>query len=132
MEFNKEYYKNNKQDKDRIGLLFYKNLIKYYFKPNTILDYGCGTGFLLKRLSKIKTIQTNYGYEINEYAINAAKKNSKSTIISDLNFLKDQSLDIIISLHVIEHLSDSQLEEVFKSFKRILKKKWNYNFCNSG
>ena len=122
MEFNKEYYKSNKQDKDRIGLLFYKNLIKHYFKPSTILDYGCGTGHLLKRLSQIKKIQTKYGYEINEYAINAAKKNSNSTIISDLNIIKDRSLDIIISLHVIEHLNDSQLEEVFKSFKRILKK----------
>ena len=35
MLFNKEYYNNNRQDRDRIGLSFYSNLIKYYFKPNT-------------------------------------------------------------------------------------------------
>ena len=68
--FNEEYYKNNRQDKDRIGLLFYSNLIKNYFKPSTILDYGCGTGYFLKRLSKIKTIKKTYGFEISEYAKN--------------------------------------------------------------
>ena len=56
MLFNEEYYKNNRQDNDRIGLLFYSNLIKYYFKPSVILDYGCVTGYLLKRLSKIESI----------------------------------------------------------------------------
>ena len=39
MLFNEEYYNNNRQDSNRIGLLFYSNLIKNYFKPNTILDY---------------------------------------------------------------------------------------------
>ena len=52
MSFNKNYYKKNKQDNNRIGLLFYSNVIQHYYKPSTILDYGCGTGHLLNRLSK--------------------------------------------------------------------------------
>ena len=55
--FNEEYYNNNKQEKDRIGLFFYSNIVKNYFKPKVVLDYGCGTGFFLKRLSKISNIQ---------------------------------------------------------------------------
>ncbi len=121
MKFNKEYYQNNNQDKDRIGLFFYKNLIKYYFSPNAILDYGCGTGHLLKRIQKVKTIKMAYGFEINKYAIEKAKKNSKSKIINNLNLIQDKSIDLIISLHVIEHLNDFQLRDTFLSFKRILK-----------
>ena len=44
MSFNKNYYKKNKQDNNRIGLLFYSNVIQHYYKPSNILDYGCGTG----------------------------------------------------------------------------------------
>ena len=122
MLFNKEYYNNNRQDRDRIGLSFYSNLIKYYFKPNTILDYGCGTGHLLKRLSKIKTIKKTYGFEVSEYAKNKARNNSKKSIlIKNLDKLDDHSIDIIIALHVIEHINDNTLKKIIFSFKRILK-----------
>ena len=119
---NEEYYNNNRQDSDRIGLLFYSNLIKNYFKPNTILDYGCGTGYFLKRLSKIKTIKKTYGFEVSEYAINKAKNNNKKLIIiNNLDKLNDHSIDIIIALHVIEHINDNTLKKIIFSFKRILK-----------
>ena len=122
MLFNEEYYKNNRQDSDRIGLLFYSNLIKNYFKPNTILDYGCGTGYFLKRLSKIKTIKKTYGFEVSEYAINKAKNNSKKSIlIKNLAKLDDHYIDIITALHVIEHINDNALKKIILSFKRILK-----------
>ena len=122
MLFNEEYYKNNRQDNDRIGLLFYSNLIKNYFKPSTILDYGCGTGYFLKRLSKIKTIKKTYGFEVSEYAKNKAKNNNKkSIIINNLNKLDDDSVDIIIALHVIEHINDNTLKKIILNFKRILK-----------
>lgn len=122
MSFNKEYYNNNRQDGDRIGLFFYSNLIKYYFNPQIILDYGCGTGHLLKRLSKIKTIKKTYGFEVSEYAKNKAKNNSKeSTIIHNLEKLGNNSVDIIIALHLIEHINDNELKRIILSFKRILK-----------
>ncbi len=122
MLFNEEYYQNNRQDNDRIGLSFYYNLINYYFKPSEILDYGCGTGHLLKKLSKNKIIQKTYGFEVSEYANNQAKKNSKkSIIINSLDKLEDHSIDIIIALHVIEHINDNELRKIIYNFKRILK-----------
>ena len=130
MNFNEEYYRSNKQDKDRIGLFFYKNLINYYFKPKAILDYGFGTGYLLKRLSRLRTVQSSYGFEINEFAINEAKNNSKNTnVISDLKKINSESIDTIISLHVIEHLSNKELEQIIKSFRRILNKNGNIVFA---
>lgn len=122
MSFDKEYFNNNKQNSDRIGLLFYSNIIKNYFKPDTVLDYGCGTGHLLKRLSRIKTIKTTYGFDVSEYAKNEAKKNAKqSIIINSIDHLDNNSVDIIIALHIIEHINDNELKKIIFTFKRILK-----------
>ena len=121
--FNEEYYNNNKQEKDRIGLFFYLNIIKKYFKPKTVLDYGCGTGFFLKRLSKISHIQNTFGFELSDYARNEAIKNSPlSKIVNNLDQISSDSIDLIVSLHVIEHVKDNNLIKIFNSFKRILKK----------
>ena len=121
--FNEEYYNNNKQEKDRIDLFFYSNIVKNYFKPKVVLDYGCGTGFFLKRLSKINNIQNTFGFELSDYARNEAIKNSPlSKIINNLNQIDSDSVDLIVSLHVIEHVKDDDLTNIFSSFKRILKK----------
>ena len=117
MTFNKDYYKNNKQDKDRLGLLFYSNIIKNYFTPKNFLDYGCGTGFLLKKVSRINSINKTYGFEVNNYARIQAKKNSsKSLIINNLRKIKENSIDIITCLHVIEHVKDNELKKIFLLF----------------
>ena len=122
--FDKEYYNYNNQEKDRIGLLFYANVIKRYFKPKVVLDYGCGTGFFLKRLSRINFIKHTYGFELSDYAKDKAKKNSPlSKFIDDLDEISNNSVDLIISLHVIEHIKDEDLIKIFYSFKKILKKK---------
>ncbi len=122
MTFNKDYYKNNKQDKDRLGLLFYSNIIKNYFIPKNFLDYGCGTGFLLKKISRINSINKTYGFEVNNYARIQAKKNSsKSLIINNLKKIKENSIDVITCLHVIEHVKDNELKKIFLLFKQILK-----------
>ena len=76
MLFNEEYYNNNRQDSDRIGLLFYSNLIKNYFKPNTILDYGCGSGILSIAAIKIGAKKV-IGVDINDQAIKTSQENAE-------------------------------------------------------
>jgi len=121
MSFNKNYYKKNKQDNNRIGLLFYSNVIQHYYKSSNILDYGCGTGHLLNRLSKKKFINKSYGFEISNYARKKAEKNSKKSLIIDkFDKIKDKSINLITALHVIEHIDDLKLSKTIESFKRIL------------
>ena len=48
--YNESYYNFNKQNKDRIGNILYSNIIKKNFKFKNFLDYGCGVGFLLKKI----------------------------------------------------------------------------------
>ena len=121
MSFNKNYYKKNKQDNNRIGLLFYSNVIQHYYKSSNILDYGCGTGHLLNRLSKKKFINKSYGFEISNYARKKAEKNSKKSLIIDkFDKIKDKSINLITALHIIEHIDDLELSKTIESFKRIL------------
>jgi len=111
--YNKNYYNLNKQDKDRLGLVFYANVIKKNFNIYNHLDLGCGVGFLLKKLEKNKKNSCIYGLEVNDYAFKKSKENTiKSIIIKDVNEI-DKKLTSVSLLHVIEHIDDDRLSVLF-------------------
>jgi len=120
--FNSSYYEFNKQNKDRIGNIFYYNVIKNNFDFKSYLDYGCGLGFLLKRVEKDKKIQIISGYDINKFAINQSRKNtSRSIIYENIDDIKNK-FDLISILHIIEHIDDDNLKDTFSKIKRLLNK----------
>lgn len=123
MEYSAEYYKNNKQEGDRIGLKFFARILKKYFKKGAICDYGCGTGHFLKRFAPPSYEQ--FGCEISEYARQASNEiNPQALLITPAEYEKligDYSLDCISALHVLEHIEG--LEEILSSFNRKLKKR---------
>ena len=121
-KYNSSYYKYNNQDLDRIGNLFYKNIIKNNFEFKTYLDFGCGVGYLLKKIEKIRGINKLYGFEINDFAIKKSKENTKfSEIYNNLDNI-DNKIDLISILHVIEHIDDSQLSFLLKKIRSKLNK----------
>jgi len=116
-KFNKLYYKSNNQDKDRLGILFYYNVIKTNFRFSSFLDFGCGVGHLLKKIEKNKTIKQIYGYEVNEYAVNEVNKNTKNVkVINSLDDIKEK-IDLATLLHVVEHINDEDLIKIFEKIK---------------
>ena len=120
-KFNQSYYKFNKQNVDRIGNLFYFNIIKKNFEFKSYLDFGCGVGFLLKRIEKIKGLNAIYGVETNVFAIEQSKKNTKlSKIFNHIDQI-DIKFDLITMLHVVEHIYDEDLSELLKKIKYKLK-----------
>ena len=122
-KYNKNYYKFNDQDRDRIGNLFYSNIIKRNFKVESYLDFGCGVGFLLKKIEKIKSIKTTAGYEINDFAINNCKINTiRSKIFNKLEVIEEK-FDLISMIHVVEHIKNDELILLLKQLKKILNKK---------
>ena len=123
--FNSSYYEFNKQNKDRIGNIFYYNVIKSNFDFKSYLDYGCGLGFLLKRVEKDKKIKTISGYDINKFAIHQSRKNtSRSVIYENIEDIKNK-FDLISILHIIEHIDDDNLKDTFSKIKRLLNKDGN-------
>jgi SAM-dependent methyltransferase len=78
----------------------------------TILDYGCGTGWLSNLLSKYARVT---GIDISEKAIlSAANKYKHIRFFSfdasskELPELKQEKFDIIVSSEVIEHVQDQK------------------------
>lgn len=70
-----------------------------YIKPtDSILDFGCGGGFLLMSLNAAKKT----GVEINPYARAIAQKNGLH-VVPDLSQVPDGSIDTLISNHALEH-----------------------------
>lgn len=84
-----------------------------------VLDLGCGAGFLL---SAINNKFERNGIEINESAINKAKKYAK-IFRRDLNLRNielEKKFDLIICYHVIEHLKNPKnlMKNIIKYLKR--------------
>jgi SAM-dependent methyltransferase len=79
-----------------------------------ILDFGCGTGGVLKRLSAARRI----GVEVGEGAAEAARAQGIE-IIAALEELPDASVDVAISFHAIEHV-DTPLQ-VLQEIRRVVK-----------
>ena len=116
--FNESYYQNNKQSGDRLALVWYSKLFKKFIaQRGPVLDFGAGTGHLVKRLP-----QPNFAFEVNEFAFSQICQNSKETKcflrISDLSRINDVVRGIV-SIHVVEHMTDIEIESMFDCFDRI-------------
>lgn len=87
------------------------------FRKAKILDYGCGAGEFLKH---IESDFTTFGFEPNKDARNAAIAKAKKTILlSDLDAIKNRSLDVITLWHVFEHIAnqDEMLQKFYNKLK---------------
>lgn len=110
-------------------LLEKKHLVRYefalqYVRGKNVLDIGCGSGYGADVIASKASAVT--GIDIDEEAIDYAIKHYKKKNIEffvgnaiNLNFLKDQEFDVIVSFEVIEHIPDyfQYLNEV----RRLLK-----------
>jgi SAM-dependent methyltransferase len=87
-----------------------------------ILDIGCGTGGLLKKL-KDNLYENCEGFDISPEAIKFCKKKNLNVFLYDMKLLKNikDNYDILISLDNLYFLNKKEKEEFFISCKKILK-----------
>ena len=115
--YSEKYYKNH-IDKDRPALWFYARLARRFFSDGKILDYGCGYGHLVKRLKKHFVAN---GMDISEGArVEAAKLVGNAEFFSSTERIESSAYSGIVSLHVIEHISDKDIGILLEEWKRIL------------
>lgn len=134
IEFNKNYYKHI-EDYDWVDVtdnfrglesIFHKlrqflivRLINRYKKGDKILDAGCGTGLILRKLPK-----GTVGIDINPRNIKKAKKHSPlaKVMLADIEKLpfKKEIFSTIILTEVIEHQPDPI--PTIDELRRVLKK----------
>lgn len=112
-KYSKSYF-NWYKDIGKFGGIINQRFFKNYIdQEDKVLDFGCGGGYLIKRLNCKK----KYGYEINQYII----KNEKDLkIYSKFSDIKKIKFNKIISNQVLPHLHNPKQEII--NLKKLLKK----------
>lgn len=100
---------------------------------DTILDIGCGKGYLLTELQRLldKSMSINnfagyYGCDISQYAINEAERGfagfSRQNIIYKLPY-KNDIADFLYSINVLHNLGYADLKLAIREIVRVMKDK---------
>jgi len=99
-----QYYAANGQDRDRPALRWYTSILRRNSNTDLrALDFGCGAGFLTKRLSA--HFKSVVAFDHSEHARATTAKNCPSAIVSsDLAQFTDSTFGSIIAIHVLEHI----------------------------
>ena len=97
-------------------------------KNSSILDIGCGKGFLLFEIKKIIPSIKIYGLDVSRYAIKNAKKEIKKSLkhFDARNKLpyKKKQFDLVISLGTLHNFSLSNLSKCILEINRVGKKSY--------
>lgn len=105
----------------------YEHILKPYLSADfKVLDYGCGPGFLAKAVSP--HVQSVYALDISSgvlacsQILNAAPNIEYITADEKgLKSIADESIDVIYSFAVAQHLTDEILEMVLENCRKKLK-----------
>lgn len=116
--YDEAYYAGNGQDADRPALSWYVRVAKRRLDLTRTCDFGCGTGWLMRHLAAHGEVA---GVEPSPVARElAVKRNPGSPVCASLEEFGERSFSCLFAVHVVEHLSDSDLREVFSQFRRTL------------
>lgn len=101
---------------------FIRSYIEEEINPRTMLDIGCGDGYLINVLSYSKDNEF-IGVDLSEKAIKFAKAFSNGYEFECIDvFDLDQKFDLVTLIEVLEHIPDNRLDSFIKeSFSKVKK-----------
>jgi len=120
-EFSRQYFSNHS------GGLLLEYLGRLAPLEGRVLDYGCGPGYLVAHL-----LQRGIACEAVDFSLSSVTRVRErfsdhplfrgATLASELPTpLPEQSMDMVISVEMVEHLFDEHLGPTFEEFKRLLR-----------
>jgi SAM-dependent methyltransferase len=113
--YHDDYFNNYQKEYGEFGGRANKFMFEKHIAPNdAVLDFGCGGGFLLKNLNCLERI----GVEINPVARDYCNHISQIKCYESLEFVPEESVDVVISSHCLEHTTNP-FELVAELFKRL-------------
>ena len=113
--YNNDYFDWQKNLGEFGGWANQTKFIDYIKESDTVLDFGCGGGFLLDGLN----IQKKVGVEINPKAIKSAQEKGIE-VYNDADLVPDNYIDVIISNNALEHTLRplDELKSLYKKLKK--------------
>ncbi|OLT12547.1 hypothetical protein BJF78_24140 [Pseudonocardia sp. CNS-139] len=111
------YYAGNGQAGDRPALRWYVRMVRRYVGEGPYLDFGCGTGHLVRRLSEHGAAA---GFEISPYSAATARATAAGCPIhTTLDEIPSGAYRGLTAVHVLEHL-DATATDVLACWRRVL------------
>lgn len=110
---------------------FWTNVVKTFQNywnldsNSSILDIGCGKGFMLYDLKKLIKSDFLKGIDISQYAIDNSLEDIKPFLsVADAKKIPfpDNSFDVVISINTIHNLDKSDCAKALKEISRVTKK----------
>jgi len=114
MEYDKDYWEYQKKGGEIGGTLNLFKFEQHIKQQDTVLDFGCGGGFLLEKIDCVNKM----GFEVNDHAI-ARARHFGLNVTNNWDDIEDESIDKIISNHALEHILDPHetLKKLYKKLK---------------
>lgn len=111
--YDKDYWEYQKYVGEAGGILDKFKFQEHINPENTVIDLGCGGGFLLNQISCKKKI----GVELNPIAGEHARSAFGIEVYTSVDKVPDGIADVIISNHALEHIPN-----VYEVLKELIKK----------
>jgi SAM-dependent methyltransferase len=116
--YHADYYRANGQAGDRPALRWYARLVRRYCGPGPYLDFGCGTGHLLRRLSALGPAA---GFDVSPWSVAAARSTAGCPVYQHLDDLPTAGFAAVVAVHVLEHLDDATAAASLAAWHRVLR-----------
>lgn len=107
--------------------LLFKHLISKYVSPQSVvMDYGCGPGFLARpvaeRTNKVYAVDISDGVLLCGDTINHRDNLHYLNVFKNqTDTIPDNSVDLIYSFAVLQHVSEKLVDDIFSLFYKKLK-----------
>lgn len=90
-----------------------------FHKVQSLLDFGCGNGYILQYMKKTYNIKTAIGLEIENKLQEKIEEKIGLQIFDDMNSISNEEIlfDSVLIIHVFHHLNDN---DIIKQFQKIL------------
>lgn len=117
--YDEAYYQFNGQIGDRPALRWYVRLVRRYLGDGPYLDFGCGTGHLVRRLSAVAPAA---GFEVSEFSARTARSTAPGCpVYTAMEDIPDAHFGGLTAIHVLEHLEDAQVAAALATWRRVLR-----------
>jgi SAM-dependent methyltransferase len=101
--YGEDYFNHYQKEMGEFGGRANKFMFEKHILPgDVVLDFGCGGGFLLNNL----TCHEKIGVEINPIARDYCNQMMGIKCYESLEFIPNESLDVVISSHCLEHTTN--------------------------